>query len=64
LLWPEAKERIADTAYCTIEPQGRGQVILFACPPNFRGWFRGTARLLANAVVYGPGAGARQPAGW
>jgi hypothetical protein len=30
----------------------------------FRGWFRGTARLLANAVVYGPGAGARQPLGW
>jgi len=64
LLWPEARERIADTAYCTIEPQGSGQVILFACPPVFRGWFRGTARLLANAVVYGPGAGARQPLGW
>jgi len=64
LLWPEAKERIADTAYCTIESHGSGQVILFACPPAFRGWFRGTARLLANAVVYGPGAGARQPLGW
>jgi hypothetical protein len=64
LLWPEAKERIADTAYCTIEPQGSGQVILFACPPVFRGWFRGTARLLANAVIYGPGAGAHQPLGW
>ena len=64
LLWPEAKERIADTAYCTIESKGSGQVILFACAPNFRGWFRGTARLLANAVVYGPGAGARQPTGW
>lgn len=64
LLWPEARERIADTAYCTIESKGSGQVILFACPPNFRGWFRGTARLLANAVVYGPGAGARQPIGW
>jgi hypothetical protein len=64
LLWPEAKERVADTAYCTIERQGSGQVILFACPPAFRGWFRGTARLLANAVVYGPGAGAQQPLGW
>jgi hypothetical protein len=64
LLWPEAKERIADTAYCTIESQGSGQVILFACPPAFRGWFRGTTRLLANAIVYGPGAGARQPVGW
>ena len=64
LLWPEAKERIADTAYVTIESKGAGQVILFACAPSFRGWFRGTARLLANAVVYGPGAGARQPTAW
>jgi hypothetical protein len=64
LLWPEARERIADSAYCTVEGQGSGQVILFASPPVFRGWFRGTARLLANAVVYGPGAGARQPLGW
>ncbi|MFN0006840.1 MAG: M14 family metallopeptidase [Planctomycetota bacterium] len=64
LVWPEARERIADSAYCTVEGQGAGQVILFASPPAFRGWFPGTARLLANAVVYGPGAGARQPLGW
>jgi len=64
LLWSEAKERIADTAYCTVESAGDGQVILFASPPAFRGWFRGTARLLMNAAVYGPGAGARQPLGW
>jgi len=64
LLWPEARERIGDSAYCTVEGQGSGQVILFASSPVFRGWFRGTARLLANAVVYGPGAGARQPVGW
>jgi hypothetical protein len=43
---------------------GSGQVILFASSPVFRGWFRGTARLLSNAIVYGPGAGARQPTGW
>jgi len=64
LVWPEARERIADSAYCTVEGQGAGQVILFASSPVFRGWFPGTARLLANAVVYGPGAGARQPLGW
>ncbi|MBL8859642.1 MAG: hypothetical protein JNL28_14135 [Planctomycetes bacterium] len=64
LLWPEARERIADSAYCTVERAGSGQVILFASSPVFRDWFRGTARLLANAIVYGPGAGASQPSQW
>jgi hypothetical protein len=64
LLWPEARARIADSAWCTVERRGSGQVILFAAPPAFRGWFRATARLLANAVVYGPGAGADPPARW
>ncbi len=64
LLWPEARERIADSAYCTVERKGAGQVILFACPPDFRNWFRGTMRLFGNAVVYGPGVGANQPTKW
>lgn len=62
LLWPEARERIADSAWLTVERQGAGQVILFASSPVFRGWFRGTTRLFANAVVYGPGLGASAPA--
>ncbi len=61
LLWPEARERLADSAYLTVESLGAGQVILFAAQPAFRGYHRATARLLANAVVYGPGAGT-QPA--
>jgi len=64
LLWPEARERIADTAYLTVEPKGHGQVILFAAQPGFRGLFRGTGRLFANAVIYGPGLGADQPSDW
>jgi len=64
LLWPEARERIADSAWLTVESVGHGQLILFAAPPAFRGWFAGTARLFANAVVYGPGLGADQPLGW
>jgi len=64
LLWPEARERTADSAWLTREGVGHGQVILFAMHPVFRGSFRGTARLFGNAVVLGPGLGARQPTDW
>jgi len=57
LLWPEAAGRLAGGAYVTREGLGRGQVILFADSPIFRGATRGTARLFTNAVVYGPGFG-------
>ncbi|WP_394176804.1 M14 family metallopeptidase [Thalassotalea litorea] len=61
LLWPEAAQRIANSAYLTRERKGNGQVILFANSPNFRGATKGTARLLLNAMVYGPGLGSRAP---
>jgi len=64
LLWPEARERIADSAFATIESRGNGQVILFATMPGFRGYFKGTGRMLSNAMIYGPGAGASQPVNW
>jgi len=57
LFWPEAGQRLANSAAVTRESLGRGQVILFAGSPNFRAATRGTARLLANAMVYGPGFG-------
>ncbi len=55
LLWPEARERWAGTAYLTQERKGRGQVIMFAGQPNFRAYTYGTRQLLINAVLYGPG---------
>ena len=62
--WPgEAEARLADAAWATVERRGSGQVILFAESPVFRGSWHGTARLLANALILGPGAGARQPMG-
>ena len=64
LLWPEAKERIANGAWATRERMGNGQVILFATQPNFRGYFRGSERLLLNAVFYGPGLGTRTSVEW
>ncbi|MCB0292278.1 MAG: hypothetical protein KDH97_18625, partial [Calditrichaeota bacterium] len=63
LLWPEARERWEDSAYLTREALGKGQIILFAGEPNFRAYFHGTARLLINALLLGPGLGA-QPPGW
>lgn len=59
LIWPEASQRIANAAYLTRESKGQGQVIMFANKPNFRGATKGTARLLLNAIVYGPGLGAK-----
>jgi hypothetical protein len=50
----EARERIADSAYCTVERSGSGQVILFAATPVFRDWFRARAACSSNAIVYGP----------
>lgn len=64
LLWPEARERLADSAWLTRESRGAGQVVLFASTPAFRGVQRGSARLFSNAVIYGPGLGASQPIAW
>ncbi|MEC9374697.1 MAG: M14 family metallopeptidase [Planctomycetota bacterium] len=61
LLWPEAAHRIANAAVVTRERRGDGQVILFAVDPVFRGATLGTARLLTNAIVCGPGMGASHP---
>ncbi|UCG57162.1 MAG: hypothetical protein JSU70_20135 [Phycisphaerales bacterium] len=64
LLWPEAKERIAGTAYATVESVGRGQLILFATDPTYRMWLPAIQRLFANAVLLGPGMGTSQPSPW
>ncbi len=64
LLWPEARARLADSSWLTVERKGHGQIVLFAAMPGFRGYHLASARLFANAVVLGPGLGASQPAGW
>ena len=61
LLWPEAAGRLANSAAVTRERMGRGQLILFANTPTFRASTHGTARLLLNALIYGPGLGANPP---
>jgi hypothetical protein len=64
LLWPEARDRLANTAYATVESLGQGQVILFAVDPTLRTWLPGMQRLFFNAVLLGPGMGTSQPVPW
>ena len=64
LLWPEARERLALTAYATVESVGRGQIILFATDPTQRMWLPGMQRLFLNAVLLGPGMGTSRPLPW
>lgn len=61
LLWPEAAQRLANSAWVTRESVGNGQVILFASSPTFRGATPAMARVFRNAVIYGPGLGASHP---
>ncbi len=64
LLWPEAAGRLALTACATRESLGRGQVILLAVDPYFRGYHHAAKRLLLNAALLGPGLGTRQTVPW
>ena len=64
LLWPEAWERWAETAFVTREKSGKGQIILFAQEANFRAYFLGSGRLMLNALFLGPGMGTSWPAPW
>ena len=59
LVWLEASQRIANSAYLTRERFGAGQIILFSGEPNFRGSSLGTNRLWLNAIVYGSGLGTK-----
>ena len=52
--WPEAEERLAGSLLVSLEPTGRGAVVLFAHEPDFRLFWRGTAPLFLNAVLYLP----------
>ena len=64
LLWPEAKSRIAESAWVTQESYGKGQIIIFATEPHFRGYFRASERVLLNAIYLGPGMGTSHLVSW
>lgn len=52
--WPEAEERLRGSLLLGLEPKGRGAIVVFAQEPVFRLFWRGTAPLFLNAVLYGP----------
>ncbi len=54
-VWPDNTERLLKgTAWAVVENQGEGRVVLFLGDPLFRAFWRGTARLVTNAILVGP----------
>ena len=54
--WPGNTERLLKgTAWAVVENRGQGRVVLFLTDPLFRGFWRGPARLVTNAILAGPG---------
>ena len=51
---PENLERLGNTPAVIATPLGRGAVIRMVDDPVFRGFWLGTARLLSNAIFFGP----------
>ncbi len=55
-IWPESRERLAESVFAYEELIGQGRVILFAEDLNYRAYWRGANRLFLNAVVLSPSA--------
>lgn len=54
--WPGNTEKhLPGSVWAVVENVGRGKVIIFAENPLFRAFWRGTAGLLNNAILMGPG---------
>lgn len=54
-VWPDNTERLLrGTTWTAVESEGNGRVVLFQGDPLFRGFWRGPARLLTNAILVGP----------
>ena len=50
---PKTLKKIANSAGLLLGSRGRGNVIMFADNPNFRGTWLGTSKLFFNALFYG-----------
>ncbi len=55
-VWPDDTERfLQGSAWATVERFGSGKIVQFASDPLFRGFWRGPARMLTNAMLIGTG---------
>jgi hypothetical protein len=53
--WPDNTEKhLRNSIWAAVETVGAGTVVVFAENPVYRGFWRGPARLLTNAVLFGP----------
>ena len=54
--WPDDTERfLQGSVWATVEKFGSGKIVQFASDPLFRGFWRGPARMLTNAMLIGTG---------
>jgi hypothetical protein len=54
--WPGNTERhLQNSVWAAVESSGKGKVVVFAENPVYRGFWRGPAKLLTNAVLFAPG---------
>jgi hypothetical protein len=54
--WPgNTEQTLQRTVWAAAERQGRGNVVVFADDPLYRAFWRGPARLLTNAILFGTG---------
>ncbi|HET7039082.1 MAG TPA: M14 family zinc carboxypeptidase [Gemmatimonadales bacterium] len=53
--WPNTERLLKGTVWAAVEDQGSGHVVLLADDPLFRAFWRGTARLVTNAILFGTG---------
>jgi len=52
--WPDNTARLLKgTTWAVVENQGSGRVVLFLGDPLFRGFWRGPAKMLTNAILMG-----------
>lgn len=54
-VWPNTQRRLKGSVWAAVERQGRGHVVILADDPLFRAFWRGTARLVTNAMLFGTG---------